>query len=97
LRQAQKGNVTVSINVEKGDLEAAREGLDHLAAENAEDEDADGYVIELRDATMIKPNEVTVRKSIKLDTHANSESLFQAWDVMRAYMIELDQKGQLGA
>lgn len=95
LREAERGNVTVSINVAKNDLEVAKEGLDHLAAEIADDEEADGYVIELRNTTTIRPDEVTVRKSVTLEAHANSVGVFQAWDAMRGYMEELEGNGQL--
>ncbi|MCV2449432.1 hypothetical protein [Paracoccus sp. DMF] len=97
LRQSEQGSVTVSINVKKGDLSAAREGLDHLAGEIAEDEEADGYVIHLRDGAVIKPDEVSVKKPVRLEAHANSVSVFQAWDAMRTYMEELEGNGQLGA
>ncbi|HMQ92849.1 MAG TPA: hypothetical protein PKA33_17800 [Amaricoccus sp.] len=95
LRQAERGSVTVSINVEKGDLAVAKEGLDHLAAEIAEDEDAEGYVIELRNNTTIKPNEVSSKKTVRIDAHANSVSPPQAWDAMREYMGELVENGQI--
>ncbi len=97
LRQAEQGTVTVSINVRKGDLSAARDGLDHLAGEIAEDENADGYVINLRDGAVIKPDEVSVKKAVKIEAHANSVSVFQAWDELRTYMEELEENGQLGA
>ncbi len=97
LRQAEQGSVTVSINVGKGDLAAARDGLDHLAGEIAEDEEADGYVIRLRDGAVITPDEVSVKKAVQIETHANSVSVFQAWDAMRTYMQELEENGQLGA
>lgn len=97
LRQAEQGSVTVSINVGKGDLAAARDGLDHLAGEIAEDEEADGYVIRLRDGAIITPDEVSVKKAVRIEAHANSVSVFQAWDAMRTYMEELEENGQLGA
>ncbi len=97
LRRAEQGSVTVSINVKKGDLEAAKAGLDHLAGEITEDDEADGYVINLRDKTTIKPNAVSVQKPVRLEAYANSVSVFQAWQAMRTYMEELEQNGQLGA
>ncbi|MFA8384164.1 MAG: hypothetical protein ACEPO2_00950 [Pelagibaca sp.] len=97
LRQAEQGSVTVSINVKKGDLSAARQGLDHLAGEIAEDEEAEGYTIRLRDGAVITPDEVSVKKAVRIEAHANSVSVFQAWDAMRTYMEELEENGQLGA
>lgn len=96
LRMAEQGSITVSINVKKGDLHAAREGLDHLAGEIAEDEEADGYVIRLRDDSVIKPDEVSVRKTVRLEARANSVSVTETWDAMRGYMRELEESGQLG-
>lgn len=97
LREAEQGTVTVLINVKKGDLSTARDGLDHLAGEFVDDDEADGYVIHLRDKTKITPSEVSVQKSVRLEAHANSVSVFQAWDAMRTYMEELEENGQLGA
>ncbi len=96
LRQAERGSVTVSINVGKGDLVAAQDGLDHLAGEIVEDEGADGYLIRLRDGAVITPDEVSVKKAVKIEAHGNSVSVIQAWDAMRTYMEELEENGQLG-
>lgn len=97
LRQAERGTMKVSINVPKGDLEAAKHGLDEFAEEVVEDEEADAFVIHLRDGATIKPNEVSVRKQVKLEAMANSVSVFQAWDAMETYMGELEESGQLEA
>jgi hypothetical protein len=97
LREAEQGTVTVSINVKKGDLSVAKDGLDHLASEIVEDDEADGYVIHLRDNTKITPNEVSVQKAVRLEAHANSVSVLQAWGAMGTYMEELEENGQLGA
>ena len=97
LRRAEKGTVKVSINVPKGDLDAAKHGLDDFAEEVVEDEEADAFVIHLRDGATIKPNEVSVRKQVRLEAMANSVSVFQAWDAMGTYMGELDENGQLEA
>ncbi len=95
LRRAERGTVRVSINVPKGDLEAAKGGLDDFAEEVIEDEESDAFVIHLRDGATIKPNEVSVRKQVKLETVANSVSVFQAWDTMETYLSELEESGQL--
>ena len=97
LRRAERGTVRVSINVPKGDLEAAKNGLDDFAEEVVEDEEADAFVIHLRDGATIKPDEVSVRKQVKLEAMANSVSVFQAWDAMETYMGELEENGQLEA
>lgn len=97
LRSAERGTVTVSINVPKGDLESAKKGLNELAEEVVEDEEADSFVIRLRDGATIKPHEVSVRKQVRIDTAANTVSVFQAWDEMETYMGELLENGQLEA
>lgn len=95
LRSAEKGTVSVSINVPKGDIQTAKNGLDNFAEEIVEDDDAEGFVIHLRDGNTIKPNEVSIRKSVKLTTAANSVSVLQAWDEMEKYIGELKEGGQL--
>lgn len=97
LRLAEKGTVTISIRVPKGDLEAAKNGLDDFAEEVVEDEEADAFVIHLRDGATIKPHEISVRKQVKLEAAANSVSVFQAWDAMETYLGELTENGQLEA
>ncbi|ABD55810.1 hypothetical protein Jann_2893 [Jannaschia sp. CCS1] len=98
LRTAERGTMKVSINVPKGDLDAAKHGLDDFAEEVVEDEESDAFTIHLRDGrTTIKPNEVSVRKQVKLETAANSVSVFQAWDAMETYMGELNENGQIEA
>lgn len=95
LRTAERGAVKVSINVPKNDLEVAKNGLDSLAEEIVEDEEADAFVIHLRNGATIKPQEVAVRKQVKLDSAANSVSVFQAWEAMELYLGELEESGQL--
>ncbi len=97
VRQAQKGTVTVSINVPKGDVSTAKDGLDHLAEEVTEDEDAEGFTIHLRNGNTIKSDEVSVKKAVRLEAAANSVSVFQAWDAMEGYLDELAKSGQLKA
>lgn len=97
IRQAEKGTMKVSINVPKGDLSAAKEGLAQLSEEVVEDEDSEGYIIHLSNGDTIKPNEVSVRKQVKLDAAANSVSVFQAWEAMREYFSELMESGQVEA
>lgn len=97
LRSAERGTVTVSIKVPKGDLEAAKNGLNEFAEEVVEDEEADSFVIHLRDGATIKPHEVSVRKQVRIEAAANTVSVFQAWDEMETYMGELLENGQLEA
>ncbi len=97
LRSAEKGSVKVSINVPKSDLEVAKSALNELAEEVLEDEESDGFVIHLRDGATIKPSEVSVRKQVRLESVANSVSVYQAWDAMETYMAELQENGQLEA
>lgn len=97
LRDSQKGTLTVSINVKKGDLNAVQNAFDHLAGRFIEDDDADGYVIELRNNTRITPSEMSVRKEVSIEARANSVSVFEGWEAMGAYMDELAETGQLEA
>ena len=93
-RRAERGTVTVSINVPKGDLTAAKTGLNKLAEQVVEDNESEGFVIHLRDGATIKPDEVSVRKQVQIEAAANSVSVFQAWDEMNTYMAELLENGQ---
>lgn len=97
LRESEQGMVTVSINVKEGDLAAAKDGLDHLASEIVEDEDAEAFVIHLRDGNTIRPDQVAVSKRLRIEAHANSVSPVQAWNAMNDYMMELERVGQFEA
>lgn len=97
IRRAEKGTITVSINVPKGDLTAAKDGLSQLSEEIVEDEESDSYVIHLGNGDTIKPDEVSVRKQVKLEAAANSVSVYQAWDAMVHYSEELMESGQVEA
>lgn len=97
IRQAEKGSVKISINIPKGDLNAAKHGLAQLSEEIVEDEEAEDYVIRLVGGDTIKPKEVSVRTQVRLEASANSVSVYQAWEAMQVYMVELDENGQLDA
>lgn len=97
LREAEKGSVTVSINVPKGDLAIAKNALNHMAEALAEDSDADDFQITLRNGQTIKPHEVSVKKRVELDAVANSVNFEQAWTEMRSFMNELIENGQIEA
>ena len=97
LRSAERGTITVSIKVPEGDLEAAKNGLNEFGVGVVDDEEADSFVIRLRDGGTIKPHEVSVRKEVSIETAANTVSVFQAWDEMETYMGELLENGQLKA
>jgi len=97
IRQAEKGTVKISINIPKGDLNAAKHGLAQLSEEIVEDEEAEDYVIRLVGGDTIKPKEVSVRTQVRLEASANSVSVYQAWEAMQAYMLELGENGQLDA
>ena len=87
----------VSINIPQGDLNAAKHGLAQLSEEIVEDEEAEDYVIHLVGGDTIKPKEVSVRTQVQLEAAANSVSVYQAWQAMQAYMVELGENGQLDA
>ena len=97
IRQAEKGTMKVSTNVPKGNLNAAKEGLAQLSEEVVEDEESERYIIHLGNGDTIKPNEVSVRKEVKLEAAANSVSVFQAWEAMQEYIGELIDNGQVEA
>ena len=62
-----------------------------------EDEKSESYMIQLGNGDTIKPNEVSVRKQVKLQAAANSVSVFQAWEAMQEYIGELIDNGQVEA
>ncbi|APG47412.1 MULTISPECIES: hypothetical protein [Phaeobacter] len=97
LGRSRKGNLRLSINVPKGDLHPAKEGLDGVAEILVEDEDADDYVIRLRNGDSINPSEMAIKKRIRIDRYANTVDTDSVVMEMRQYMVELFQSGQLEA
>jgi hypothetical protein len=97
LRTATKGKVRVSVSVPNGDIDTAKSGIDSLAEDIIDDDEASSYVINLRDGNTINANEVSVKKGVYLDPAANSVSVSQAWDAMELFVDELRDSGQLEA
>lgn len=89
------GRVRLQISVPDGDLAQAKDAASAIAADIVEDEDADDYVLYLRNGEQIRRNAMAVRKLVPLERSANS---FDPADVRRAmllYLGELRQSGQL--
>ncbi|WP_319772807.1 hypothetical protein [Breoghania sp.] len=97
LRNAEQGSVKITVNVPKGDLQVVKDSLDGFAEKVVEDEEADTFTIHLRDGAIIRPDEVSVKKVVKLETMANSVSTLDAWNEMNVYMRDLEESGQLEA
>lgn len=92
---SQKGTLKVSINVPKGDLEAARSGLDGVAEALVQDDEADNFVINLRNGETIKPGEMSVKKLVRLERSSNTVNRNDVWAEMATYMRELENSGHL--
>lgn len=95
LSRSRKGNLRLMINVPKGDLHAAKSGIDGVAEILVEDEDADNYVIHLRDGDKITPSEMAVRRRIRIERYANTVNTDEVISEMRDYMRDLRVSGQL--
>lgn len=96
LRRSERGTVKMSINVKRGDLEIVKHSLDRLAGDVSEDDEAENFVINLRDnKTRITPSDMSIRKGVRLEAQANSVSVTQAWDAMGQYLTELDANGEI--
>ncbi|EEX16194.1 conserved hypothetical protein [Citreicella sp. SE45] len=94
--QSEKGRLRLSISVPQGDLVAAKDGLDGLGELLVEDEDARDYMIRLRNGDQIRPNEMAVKKRVRIERLANTVSTGQVIEEMRTFMQELNASGQLG-
>lgn len=95
LASSTKGTVKLEISVPAGDAILARNGMDGTAQLLVEDEDADDYVIKLRNGDTIKPSEISLKKRVRLDRFANSVDVNQAEDHMLLYAEELREGGLL--
>lgn len=97
LRLAERGTVTVSIKVPRGDLQVAKEGLDEFSELIADDDESESFKIHLRNGNFIRPSEISVSKKVRLQAVANSVSVFEAWDEMIRYLEELTENRQIEA
>jgi len=97
LRNSQNGTAKISIIVPSGDLLAVNEGLDALAMSVVNDEESEDFVINLRNGDTIKPDQMSVRKTVKLEGVADSVSVDQAWNEMRFFLQKLHEDGQIEA
>jgi len=92
---SQKGTLKVSINVPKGDLEAARSGLDGIAEALVQEDEAEDFVINLRNGETIRPGEMSVKKLVRLERSSNTVDRHDVWAEMATYMRELENSGHL--
>ncbi len=97
ISDSRKGSVKVLLSVPGSDLETAQSGLDGIAEELFEDEDAHDYLITLRNGETIKPGELAVKKHVRLEKEANTVDIDEVWDELNTFMSELRNSGQLEA
>ena len=95
LREAEKGTVTISLNVKKDDLDVAKNGLNYLARVIAEDEYSEDFNITLRNGQKIRHSEIVLSKQVRVDRSANSVDVNNAWDEMELFYEELKTRGYL--
>lgn len=97
LKKSQKGRARLIINVPKGDLELAKDGLNNLGMDMVEDEEAEDYIIHLHGGGIIKPGQMSVKKKISIRSRASSVEVEGAWKAMENYIDELAKIEQLRA
>lgn len=96
LAHSQAGRVRLQISVPNGDVITAKNGLTGVSQVLVDDEDADAYLLKLRNGDTIKPSEMSLKKRVRLERFANSVSAEQAEDEIVIYLQELGTAGYLG-
>lgn len=93
--ESKKGTVKISINIPKNDLEAAHFGANGIANAFVEEDDAEGFLITLQNGETIRPGEMSVKKSVRVERASNTVSRDEVWNEMESYMDELAHSGYL--
>lgn len=91
------GKLRLQISVPDGDLEAVKKAATRIGLDIADDEDAEDFVLVLRNGEQIKRNSISVRKLVSLERSANSFHPAHVRHEMAMYMDELHASGQLEA
>lgn len=95
LAESGRGKVRLSISVPDGDVVPAKDAISSVAAEIVEDEDADDFVITLRNGDTIKHGEISTKKLVSLHRAANSVNRDEVWEEMVTFLRELRRAGLL--
>lgn len=96
LKESNRGSLRVQLSLPDGDLEAAKAAATTIAQEIAEDEDAEDFVLYLRNGEQIKRDAIAVRKLVPLQRSANSFLPTDVGNAMHQYFRELRDSRQLG-
>ena len=94
LANSSKGGMRLTINVPSTDNLTAKEGLDAIGAVLADDEDADDYLITLRNGDTIRPSEISAKKRIRVGRYGNTLDLNEVKAEMLVYLDGLKTEGQ---
>lgn len=94
LANSNKGGMRLTINVPSTDNLTAKEGLNAIGAVLADDEDADDYLITLRNGDTIKPSEISAKKRIRVTRFGNTFDLNEVKAEMGGYLNALKTEGQ---
>lgn len=89
IREAQRGKLSVKLDVGSKDPLAAQEGLKRFAEAVADENDADNFIIELKNDNVIRPDEIALRKRVSVNSEGNSVNVEEVWRHMIEYLIEL--------
>ncbi|MGC9445489.1 hypothetical protein [Cereibacter johrii] len=95
IAESTRGTMRLFISVPEGDVRAATAGMDAIAQQLVEDEEAEDFVIDLRNGDTIRPHEVSSKKSVRLRRMANTFDRDEVWDEMIVFLRELRQAGAL--
>lgn len=90
------GSMRVTLNVPKGEMEAVQRSADRLAVDLVEDDEADDFLIGLRNGETIRRRQMSTKKSVPLQRSANSFVEEDVYSAMSEFLKEVRASGLAG-
>ncbi|MBC2834057.1 hypothetical protein [Paragemmobacter straminiformis] len=87
------GSLRLQLRLPKGELQPVQQAADRLAVDIVEDDDADDYVIVLRNGETIRPRHMSTRKSVPLKRSANSFVADDVYAEMQDFLRDVRASG----
>lgn len=99
LKELQKSDeeiFKVTIDVMGRNVEPARQDISEFAKKIVDDEEIESFAIHLKDGSIIRSDEMSVKKSVMIEALAKSVDVHNAWKEMDTYMDEVE-RDQIGS
>lgn len=98
LQELQKSDeeiFKVTIDLMGRNVKPARQDISDFAKKIVDDEEIESFAIHLKDGSIIRSDEMSVKKTVMIESLAKSVNVHNAWNEMNTYMDEVERE-QIG-